>query len=49
VIFVPGPFAGDAIMEAADAEIPLIICITEGIAIMDMVRVKRYLAINPPA
>ena len=47
VIFVPGPFAGDAIMEAADAGIPLIVCITEGIAIMDMVRVKRYLEGKP--
>ena len=47
VIFVPGPFASDAIMEAADAGIPLIVCITEGIAIMDMVRVKRYLEGKP--
>lgn len=47
VIFVPGPFAGDAIMEAADSGIPLIICITEGIAIQDMVMVKRYLADKP--
>jgi succinyl-CoA synthetase alpha subunit len=43
VVFVPAPFAGDAIMEAAEAGIPLIIAITEGIPIMDMVRVKRYL------
>jgi len=44
VIYVPPPFAADAIMEAADADIALIICITEGIPIRDMVRVKRFLA-----
>jgi succinyl-CoA synthetase alpha subunit len=43
VIYVPPPFAADAIMEAADAEIPLIICITEGVPVRDMIRVKRYL------
>jgi succinyl-CoA synthetase alpha subunit len=43
VIYVPPPFAADAIMEAADSRIPLIICITEGIPVRDMVRVKRYL------
>lgn len=43
VIYVPAPFAGDAILEAIDAELPLIVCITEGIPILDMVRVKRVL------
>jgi succinyl-CoA synthetase alpha subunit len=44
VIYVPPPFAADAILEAAEADIPLIICITEGVPVADMVKVKRYLA-----
>jgi succinyl-CoA synthetase alpha subunit len=42
-IYVPPPFAADAILEAIDADIPLIICITEGIPVLDMIRVKRAL------
>jgi succinyl-CoA synthetase alpha subunit len=44
VIYVPPAFAADAIMEAADAGIPLVVCITEGIPTLDMVKVKQYLA-----
>ena len=43
VIYVPAPFAADAIMEAADAGIKLIVCITEGIPVEDMLKVKAYL------
>jgi succinyl-CoA synthetase alpha subunit len=43
VVYVPPPFAADAIMEAAEAEVGLIICITEGIPVADMVRAKRFL------
>jgi succinyl-CoA synthetase alpha subunit len=43
VIYVPPPFAADAIMEAADAGIALVVCITEGIPVLDMMRVKRFL------
>ena len=44
VIYVPPAFAADAIMEAADAGVPLVVCITEGIPVNDMVKVKRFLA-----
>ncbi|USN46964.1 MAG: succinate--CoA ligase subunit alpha [Pseudobdellovibrionaceae bacterium] len=43
VIYVPPPFAADAIMEAVDAGIGLIVCITEGIPVLDMVKVKRFM------
>src|SRR3954464_1408826 len=44
VVYVPPAFAADAIMEAADAGLPLVVCITEGIPALDMVKVKEYLA-----
>jgi succinyl-CoA synthetase alpha subunit len=47
VIFVPPPFAADAILEAADAGLPLIVAITEGIPVLDMMRVMAYLRTRP--
>jgi succinyl-CoA synthetase alpha subunit len=47
MIFVPPPFAADAIMEAADCNIALICCITEGIPVMDMVKVQQALKVKP--
>ena len=44
VVYVPPPFAADAILEAIDAQVPLIICITEGVPVLDMVKVKRALS-----
>jgi succinyl-CoA synthetase alpha subunit len=43
LIFVPAPFAADAVLEAAYSEVPIVICITEGVPTMDMVRVRRFL------
>jgi succinyl-CoA synthetase alpha subunit len=43
VVFVPPPFAADSLMEAADAKLPLVICITEGIPVADMVKAKRFI------
>ncbi|MDA0786312.1 MAG: succinate--CoA ligase subunit alpha [Proteobacteria bacterium] len=48
VIYVPPPFAGDAILEAIDAGVELVVCITEGIPVLDMVRVKRALSGTNP-
>src|SRR5438270_13923567 len=47
VVFVPPPFAADAIMEAADAGVPLVVTITEGIPVLDMVKAKRFLQDKP--
>jgi succinyl-CoA synthetase alpha subunit len=47
LIFVPPPAAADAIMEAADAGVPLIVCITEGVPVIDMVKVKAFLSRTP--
>ncbi len=47
VIYVPPAFAGDAILEAIDARIPLVVCITEGVPVLDMIRVKRALEKSP--
>jgi succinyl-CoA synthetase alpha subunit len=47
LIFVPPPFAADAVVEAADAGVPLIACITEGVPVQDMVKVSRYLQNQP--
>ena len=47
LIFVPPPFAADAIMESAQADVPLIVAITEGIPVLDMMRVKRFLLGRP--
>ena len=48
VIYVPPPFAADSILEAIDAQVPLIVCITEGIPVLDMLRVKNVLTRSHP-
>jgi succinyl-CoA synthetase alpha subunit len=47
IIFVPAPFAADAIMEAANADLPVVVCITEGTPIQDMVQAERFLQDHP--
>src|SRR6266576_6066474 len=47
VIFVPPPFAADAVMEAADAGLALVVCITEGIPVVDMVKTGKFLQCRP--
>ena len=47
VVFVPPAFAADAIMEAAEADLPLMVCITEGIPVQDMVRAVRFIGDHP--
>src|SRR5262245_46328748 len=47
VIFVPPPFAADAVMEAADAELALAVCITEGIPVLDMMKAMTFLKAHP--
>jgi succinyl-CoA synthetase alpha subunit len=47
VIYVPPPFAADAIMEAADAGLPLVVCITEGVPVADMVKARQFLKNKP--
>jgi succinyl-CoA synthetase alpha subunit len=47
VIFVPPPFAADAVMEAADSDIPLVVCITEGIPTLDMMKAMTFLKAHP--
>jgi succinyl-CoA synthetase alpha subunit len=47
IIYVPPPFAADAVMEAADTAVPLVVCITEGIPVLDMVRAYEYLRDKP--